>query len=120
MAVVVGEGEDHRRRALGARVEDAGQLLADDELDLSEIVRGQHGVLRRERRGREAPAGAIAAARGRGCDVRNETIYAAAPWDWLSLADRFGGRGHTEVGMPSSRSSFCASASDGVFPPASN
>ncbi|WP_292090605.1 hypothetical protein, partial [Brevundimonas sp.] len=47
-------------------------------------------------------------------------IYAAASWGGVSLAARFSGMGHALMGIPSSRSSFCAKAKDGVLPPASS
>lgn len=46
--------------------------------------------------------------------------HATSPSGLVSLAGRLGGSGHTLVEMPSSRSSFCAKASEGVFPPASS
>lgn len=59
--------------------------------------------------------------RGAHGEVKERRAHAAAPWAGVSvLAARFCGRGHAEVGIPSSRSNFCAKASDGVFPPASS
>lgn len=120
--VVGGKGRRGCWGALDARVEHARQFLADDGADHLKVVAGQHGVSRREA-GEvlfRAP-GETFAALGDAREGDEEAIYAAASWGGVSVslaAARFGGKGHTFVEMPSSRSSFWARASEGVFPPA--
>lgn len=70
-------------------MEQACQFLADDGADHLEIVAVQHGVLRRGTRGRDAPAGAFAAAWEKRREMVAAGIYAASAEGVGSLAAKW-------------------------------
>lgn len=86
--VVVGrQGRRGRRVALDARMEQAGQFLADDGADHLEIVAVQHGEPQRREREVESAVGAFTAAREKRREIcEGARIYAATSWGGVSVS----------------------------------